>query len=118
MTTRETIDAYFSGLRRKEGWENYFADDLVFTSHVSPERRVSGRAAFLEATKGFYRMIASLDVRNVVAEGDRACATTRYQLQPPSGTAFASDVAEMFVVREGRIASLEIYFDPAPYPRR
>ena len=118
MTTRETIDAYFSSLRRKEGWDGYFADDLVFTSLVSPPKQISGRTAFLEATKGFYRMIASLDVRNVVVEGDRACATTRYQLQPPSGAAFASDVAEVFVVRDGRIRSLEIYFDPSPYPKR
>ena len=118
MTTRDTIEAYFSSLRRKDSWENYFADDVVFTNFVVPAKQISGRNAFLEATKGFYRMIASLDVRNVVAEGDRACVTTRYHLQPPSGPAFESDVAEMFVVRGDRIASLEIYFDPSPYPRR
>ena len=118
MSTRETIEAYFDSLRRKDAWENYFADTLVFASFVSPPKRVEGRAAFLEATKGFYRMIASLDVRTLVVEGDRACATTRYQLQPPSGPPFRSDVAEVFVVQNGRIASLEIYFDPTPYPRR
>jgi len=63
-------------------------------------------------------MILSLDVRSLVVEGDRACATTHYQLQPPAGLVFASDVAEVFVVQDGRISSLEIYFDPTPYPRR
>jgi ketosteroid isomerase-like protein len=118
MSTRETIEAYFNSLRRNDGWEHYFADDLAFASFVSPVKRVNGRVAFLEATKGFYRTIVSFDVRIVVVESDRACTTTRYQLQPPSGPAFASDVAEMFVVRDGRIVSLEIYFDPTPYPRR
>jgi hypothetical protein len=118
MTTKDTIEGYLSSLQRKEGWETYFADDLVFTSFVSPVKRVSGRAGFLEATKGFYGMIVSLKVRDLLVHRDRACATTRYQLQPPVGPAFTSDVAEVFAVRDGRIHSFEIYFDSAPFPRR
>jgi len=118
VTTRQTIEGYFSSLQRKDGWENYFADDLVFTSFVSPVKRVSGRSAFIQATKGFYGMIVSLEVQTLLVEGDRACATTRYQLQPPVGPAFTSDVAELFAVSEGRIRSLEIYFDSAAFPRR
>ena len=94
------------------------ADDLVFTSFVNPATRVSGRPAFLEATRGFYGMIASLEVRDLLVDQDRACATTRYELQPPVGPAFTSDVAEMFAVRDGRICAFEIYFDSAPFPRR
>jgi ketosteroid isomerase-like protein len=118
MTTRETIEEYLSSVQEKDGWEEYFADDVVFTSFVSPTKRVSGRTAFLEATKGFYGMIKSLEVQSLLVDGDRACATTRYQLQPPAGASFTSDVAEMFSVRDGQIRSLEIYFDSAPYPRR
>jgi ketosteroid isomerase-like protein len=118
MTTKDTIKEYLSSLQRKDAWENYFADDLVFTSLVTPVKRVSGRTAFLEATKGFYGMIVSLEVQSLIVEGDRACATTRYRLQPPVGPAFTSNVAEVFAVSGGRIRSLEIYFDSAPFPRR
>jgi ketosteroid isomerase-like protein len=118
MTTRHTIEGYLSSLQQKDGWENYFADDMVFTSFVSPVKQVSGRSAFLQATKGFYGMIASLEVQKLLVDGDLACATTRYQLQPPVGPAFASDVAELFAVSEGRIRSLEIYFDSAAFSRR
>jgi len=118
MTTRETIEEYLSSLQRKDAWENYFADDMRFTSFVSPVKRVTGRTAFLEATKGFYGMIVSLEVQNLLVDEDRACATTRYQLKPPAGPEFTSDVAEVFSVRDGRILSFEIYFDSAPYPRR
>ena len=118
MTTKETIEAYLGSLQRKDGWEKYFADDVVFTSFSSPAKRVTGRTTFLESTKGFYGMITALDVRDVLVDGDRACTTTRYQLQPPVGSIFASDVAEVFAVRDGKIRSLEIYFDSAPYPRR
>ena len=118
MTTKDTIEKYLSSLQRKDGWEKFFSDDVVFTSYVTPIKRVSGRAAFLEGTKGFYGMIASLEVQSLLVDGDRACATTRYQLQPPVGPAFTSNVAEVFTVSGGRIRSLEIYFDSAAFPRR
>jgi ketosteroid isomerase-like protein len=118
VTTRDTIEAYFSSIGPKPDWQEYFAADVVFTNFVSPAKRVNGREAFLEATSGFYRMIVALDVRHLVVEDDHACALTRYELQPPAGPAFISDVAELFVVRDGQIVSLEIYFDPTPYPRR
>ena len=118
MTTTDTIEGYFRSLERKDGWESFFADDLAFTSYVAPTKQVSGRAAFLESTRGFYGMIASLELRHMLVDGERACVTTRYRLQPPAGAPFTSDVAELFEVRDGRISSLEIYFDPAPLPRR
>ena len=49
-------------------------------------------------------------------EGDKVCALTRYELQPPKGNTFNSDVAEIFTVKDGKIVSLAIYFDTAPFP--
>jgi len=37
--------------------------------------------------------------------------------QPNAGPEFASDVAEFFSVAGGKIASLAIYFDSAPFPK-
>ena len=53
----------------------------------------------------------------MIVEGTRACALTRYRLQRPGGPAFDSDVAEVFGVRDGKISSLDIYFDSAPFPK-
>ena len=117
MTTRDTINGYFDSLKRKERWERFLADDMVFTGFTSPIRRVAGRAAFLEATKRFYAMITAVEVKGLVVEGNRACGLTRYELQPPGGAAFESHVAEVFEVRDGRIGSFDIYFDTAPYPK-
>jgi ketosteroid isomerase-like protein len=117
MTTRDTIEGYFGRLREGQGWDSFLAADLVFTSFTSPLRQISGRATFLESTKWFYSSIASVEVRCLLVDGDRACALTRYELHPPQGPAFRSDVAEIFGVRDGKIASFEIYFDSAPYPK-
>src|SRR2546428_12166877 len=96
MTTRETIQGYLSSLQQGKGWQAFFSEEMTFTSHTSPVRGVKGRAAFLEAAKRFYSMITALEVRDLVVEGAKACALTHYDLQPPGGPAFESDVAEVF----------------------
>ena len=116
--TRATIERYFDRLRRRDGWESCLADDMVFTSLTAPNRRVAGKAAYLEATKRFYGMISSFSVRELIVEGSRACALTHYTLQPPGGApTFESDVAEVFEVHDGTIGSFTICFDPSPYPK-
>ena len=117
MTTKDTIQGYFSSLKQKRGWESYLSDTIAFTSFTSPIKRVSGRAAYLEATKRFYSMITAFEVRDLLVDGSRACAMTQYKLQPPGGAAFTSDVAEVFSVRDGKITSFDIYFDTAPFPK-
>ena len=117
MTTRETIQEYFSSLKQKTSWHSFLSDDVAFTSFITPNKRVSGRAAYLEATKRFYSMITALEVRDLLVDGQKACALTRYGLQPPGGAAFRSDVAEVFEVRDGKIVSFEIYFDSSPFPK-
>jgi len=62
-------------------------------------------------------MITAVKVKDLIVDGDRACALTQYDLQPPEGPAFHSHVAEVFKVRDGKIASLDIYFDSAPFPK-
>ena len=49
-------------------------------------------------------------------DGEKACVLSSYALNTPGG-AFRSDVAEVFTVRDGKIDSLAIYFDPTPFPK-
>ena len=117
MTTRDTIQSYLESLRGKSGWEAFLSDDMAFTSLTSPIKHVTGKGAYLEATKRFFSMIKALEIKGILVDGERACALTRYELQPPGGPAFESQVAELFEVREGKIKSLAIYFDSAPFPK-
>jgi ketosteroid isomerase-like protein len=117
MTTKSTIEGYFHGLEQRNGWDAYLADELVFTSYTTPNRQVAGKQAYLTATKGFYGSIRSFALRDLVVDGDTACALTHYELQRPGGEPFASDVAEIFKVKDGHITSFAIYFDSAPFPK-
>jgi ketosteroid isomerase-like protein len=117
MATRDAVEGYLRCVKQGKGWESFLADAMAFTSFTSPPRRVEGKAAYLEATRRFYSMVKAVEVKGVLVEGDKACALTRYELQPPQGAAFTSDVAEIFGVRDGKIESFDIYFDSAPFPR-
>ena len=117
MSTKSVIESYLEALKNKAGWSDFFRDDMTFVSHVVPVKRADGRAAFLESTRRFYSMIAGVDVVSLIVDGDRACALTRYKLQLPQGPSFGSEVAEIFKVVDGKIASLDIYFDSSPFPK-
>ena len=117
MTTKDTIQGYFDSLKQKSGWEAFLADGMAFTSFATPIKQVAGKNAYLESTSRFFSMITAVEVKDLIVDGDRACALTRYQLQPPGGPAIESHVAEVFKVRDGKISSLEIYFDSAPFPK-
>ena len=90
---------------------------MQFTSFTSPIKRVTGKDAFLEATKRFYSMIKAMEFKGILVDEERACVLTRYELQPPGGPVFESHVAEVFEVRDGKIKSFDIYFDSAPFPK-
>lgn len=115
--TKAVVQGYFKALRQKDGWEAFLANELEFTSFASPNKRLSGKAAYLESTQRFFSMVSSVEVRSLIVDGATACALTRYALQPPRGAAFQSDVAEIFTVRDGKIDSFGIYFDTAPFPK-
>jgi ketosteroid isomerase-like protein len=117
MSARSTIEGYFDALEQKRDWPSYLSDDVVFTSLTSPIKTISGKQAYLDSTKGFYSMIKALEVRGLIVDGDKVCALTRYQLQPPQRAAFQGDVAEVFRVHDDKISSFDIYFDSAPFPK-
>ena len=117
MATVDTIQGYFDSLKQKKEWQSFLADDMIFTSFTSPVRKVAGKNAYLEATKRFYSSIVSMEVRDMMIQGEKAWALTRYELKHPSGNNFISDVAEIFTVKNGKIASFAIYFDTAPFPK-
>ena len=116
MTTQTTLRGYFDALQQNDGWQDYLADDMVFTRFTIPLKTVNGRENYVQSTRGFYSMIVSVEVKELIVSGDKACVLTHYELQPPIGDAFTSDVAEIFTVRDGKIDSFSIYFDNTPFP--
>ena len=112
MSTRDVVRQYFDALARRESWQSLLADDLAFTSHVTPVKLVAGKGAYLQSTSRFFSMVAGVEVQDLIVDGERACALTRYALNAPGG-GFHSDVAEVFTVRDGRLADQMVWNDMA-----
>jgi ketosteroid isomerase-like protein len=117
MTAKAIVERYFEGLKGNGDWDSLFSESVAFTSYTSPVRQIMGRAAFLKATQRFYTSIVSVEIRSFIAEGDRVCALTHYELRAAAGNTFTSEVAEIFVVANAAIISFAIYFDSAPFPK-
>ena len=115
MSTEQTVRQYLKAVGAGKGWDALLTDDAKFASFTSPGKEASGRNGFVEATKRFYSKVASMETRELIVDGLRAVALNRYQVSGANGSTFASDVAEVFTVRDGKIAALAIYFDTAPY---
>lgn len=117
MATREIVQDYFDRVKAKRGWEDLLSDELQFTILTSPAERVADFSTSLKRLERFYSMASTVEVVDILVDGEKACALTRYELQPPWGPGFESHVAEVFEVRGDEITSLTIYFDSAPYPK-
>ena len=117
MNTKAVVQAYFQKLRVGEDWTDEFAEDVVFTSYTSPVKTIKGKSAFIGATRRFYASVKSFEIRGALYDAAQACVTTRYWLDAKDGTAFESDVAELFEVRDHQVVSFAIYFDTAPFPK-
>ncbi len=106
-TTKKLLDKYYDFLRKKEDWDSLLSDDFLLTGTGIKESR--GR----EAYKGnnFFRCVLDLKVKTMIIDGDSACAVVNYDLMSPKGNKFNVDIAEIWKVRGGKLASIVVYFD-------
>jgi ketosteroid isomerase-like protein len=111
-TTRTTIEAYFAALNRKIGWEDFIADDLVFTGMKT---QTIGKDAYVQATAGFLTLVRSVKIERLIAEGDEGCVLAQYELAAPTGKTLNCAIAELFSVKNGQLTNSTIFFDTASF---
>jgi ketosteroid isomerase-like protein len=110
-STRVLLNKYYDGLARKGDWQSLLSENFLLTGSVAKETR--GRDAY--ANLGFWKLVKSLRVKEMIVEGESAFALINYDLISPKGSPFSSDVAEFWKVRDGRLDSIAIYFDTAAF---
>ena len=113
-STRDTVHEYFRRLSEGLDWQDMLSDGLAF---ASPTVTSSGRDSYIESTARFFANVRAVETRETLVDGDKACVLTRYGLESPAGKTMQCEVAEVFSVRAGKIASLSIFFDTAPFAR-
>jgi ketosteroid isomerase-like protein len=112
-TTQETIKGYYDGIKQKSGWQAFVSDDIAFDG--TGVKATKGKAAFVEGNNQFLRAVTTSQVKEMIVEGEKAYAIVHYELRSPKGNSASSDVAEILVVKNGKIVSASIYFDTAAF---
>ena len=108
--TSEIVDAYYRawGSGDFDGLRPTLTDDFRFDG---PLMTADSPDAYITKTKENAAMFAGSDYRNVgrVVDGDHAVILAELAMGPVT-----LHTAEHFTIRDGKIASVRLYFDPTP----
>ncbi len=111
-TTRELLKRYYEELGKKSArWGDLLSENFLLTGTVPKESR--GREAYVN--NNFFKLVRSLRVKELIVDGEKACALVNYDLISPKGNPFSSDVAEIWKAKDGKLDSVAIYFDTSAF---
>jgi ketosteroid isomerase-like protein len=111
MQVKEIIESFYTGLAQKDDtWQDHLAEAVVFAD-ASRLLHAEGRTAFIESFSNFLRAVDSIQVKQLIVEGNDACAVVGYEYLSPKGSRLHQDDAEVWKVVDGKIGALTIYFD-------
>jgi ketosteroid isomerase-like protein len=109
-SSAQIVEQYFDAWTSKDfdTARSLLRDDLSFTG---PFDKFDNADALMESIKGLAQIVERADRRGIIADGDRVSVV--YDLHTgPVGTA---PVAEWYTVRDGKIATIEAFFDARPF---
>ena len=117
MSTQDTIQSYYRSLSNKDDkWQALWSEDAVF-SDASQILVAKGKEAVIQSFTSFLKSIAALKVSQTMVEGEKACFIINYTYVNRKQEQLNQDVAEVWEVRNGKLAKQTIYFDLTAYRR-
>lgn len=112
MSAKELLEAYYEGLAQKNGWDSVLSEDFKFTGgDMTKTDPLTGKQAYNEVIKRFSQVFHGVRVKEMIVEEDRAFVRANYDYTFPNGKSISGDVAELWKVKDGKLAALTIFFD-------
>ena len=111
-TTRSILQDYYDRISKKSDWQSLIAEKITFTS---VGKITDTKEEYVEATSRFLQLVTSLKINEFIVEENKACITVEYSLKSPKGNTTSCEVAEVLMVRDGKIYSSCIFFDTASF---
>jgi len=112
MTTKEILDFYYKGFAEKANWESAIADDFEYISgDMTNSNPIFGKQAYIEIIKRFSRIFETMIVQEMIIQGETACVIGNYNFKFPNGQKINGNVSENWIIKNGKLQSLRIYFD-------
>ncbi len=113
--TQQAIDRFYrSFIDKTDAWKELWADDAVFRD-ASDTLHAEGKPAVIQSFTPFLKGVATLEVRQRIVQGAQACYVVSYSYVNPKGEHMQQDDAEVWEVRNGKLAKLTVYFDLTGY---
>ena len=115
MYTKDLVQSYYKSLEEKDDkWKDLYLEDAVF-SDASQTLLAKGKEAVVQSFTPFLKGVAGIKIKKLIVEGETACAIVGYEYVNPKGESMAQDVAEIWEVKNDKVAKLTIYFDLTAY---
>lgn len=115
MTTQDVIKSFYRSISNKDDkWKELWSDDAVF-SDASQTLLAKGKEAVIQSFTPFIKGVVGLNVSEIIVEGESACFIISYTYVNSKKENLNQDVAEVWEVRDGKLAKLTIYFDLTVY---
>jgi len=118
MDVNQLLKTYYEGFARKAGWEETISEDFRFIggdmTHTDP---VTGRQAYQEVINRFSRLFTSMKVVETFVNGNTAFVLANYDFVFPGGLKINGNVAEHWIVKNGKLDQLTIYFDTLTFQK-
>jgi len=115
MTTQDVIQSFYRSISNKDDkWKELWSDDAVF-SDASQTLLAKGKEAVIQSFTPFMKGVVGLKVSEIIVEGEKACFIISYTYVNSKKENLNQDVAEVWEVRDGKLAKLTIYFDLTVY---
>jgi len=107
----DVVDQYFTALRTKDftAMRGLLHEDVIFKG---PLGTTNGADEYIESLKRVTATMKSVQRQALFGEGEDVCQIYDLTLTAPAATL---PVAQWLKVRDGRIASVRLFFDARPY---
>jgi ketosteroid isomerase-like protein len=115
LNTKDLVQSYYNSLDEKDDkWKDLYLEDAVF-SDASQTLLAKGKEAVVQSFTPFLKGVAGIKIKQLIVEGDNACAVVGYEYVNPNGERMDQDVAEIWQVKNDKLARLTIFFDLTAY---
>jgi ketosteroid isomerase-like protein len=106
----EIVERYFDAWTSKDfaTARSLLRDDLSFRG---PIETLDSADALMDSIKGLAQIVTGAERRGIVEQGDQVCVIYDLHTVPVPTAA----VAEWYTVADGRIASIQAFFDARPF---
>jgi ketosteroid isomerase-like protein len=117
MNVREIINRYYATVNAGD-WDSWLQ---LFDEHLVMDEQLGGHIEGLETLRGLVgglkRVYASFQntPRHIVIDGNQACVVSRITAVSARGAPVEAEVANYFLIQEGRIIYMANFHDSRPF---